>query len=834
MPAISVNTTTLVGLRESDIPRFQARFGKNVPSFKKKSPFVQIVLNVLKEPMVILLFVACLLYFLLNNVDSGLMMIAAIAFVVGISIYQDVRSSNALKELREFTEQKIKVIRGGQEKLIAAQDLVPDDLLLLEEGSRIPADARVIQQNDFTVSEAVITGESLPVSKTSASENNVVYQGSIVNSGTAYAVVTATGNNTVLQKLGKSIDELSSPKTLLQKQVQHFVKRFTILGVFAFLLICFVNFFETGDWERSLLLGLTLALAAIPEEIPVAFSSFMALGAWRMSKLGIISRQPQTIENLGAVSVICLDKTGTITENKMKLNAFYDFGMDKRVEMGQRHAGEGSQLLFYAMLASEANPYDAMEQAIHEAYKFIEEKKERPAMVYEYALGGQPPMMTHVYQYENEKLITCKGAAERIIDICGVSKQDYHKIKEELRSMASTGCRVLGVASARINGDSFPESQEQFDWNFEGLLSIYDPPKKNIREVFSQFYNAGIQIKLLTGDYSETAIAIARQVGMRDIDSHLTGEQLLKLEGTAMERAVTDVNVFTRMFPEAKRIVIETLKRKGQIVAMTGDGINDGPALKTADVGIAMGLKGTEIARQAADLVLTDDNIAKIAEALKQGRKILNNLKKAIRYIISIHIPIISVALIPLVFGWKFPAVFSPIHIIFLELIMGPTCSIFFEREPVESRLMNEPPRKRSAALFSTSEFLISLIQGVVIAASLLVYYYFYMQQHSLSETTTVIFTALVSANISLTFVNRSFSEIIVNTIHYKNNLAPAVLIISISFLGAIHFVPFISELFQMSSLSLRDFVMSVGIGFLSTMWFEVYKLVRFRTNVAH
>src|SRR4029079_2506133 len=262
------------------------------------------------------------LYFLLNNVDSGLMMIAAIAFVVGISIYQDVRSSNALKELREFTGQKIKVIRGGQEKLIAAQDLVPDDLLLLEEGSRIPADARVIQQNDFTVSEAVITGESLPVSKTSASENNVVYQGSIVNSGTAYAVVTATGNNTVLQQLGKSIDELSSPKTLLQKQVQHFVKRFTILGVFAFLLICFVNFFETGDGERSLLLGLTLALAAIPEEIPVAFSSFMALGAWRMSKLGIISRQPQTIENLGAVSVICLDKTGTITENKMRLNAF--------------------------------------------------------------------------------------------------------------------------------------------------------------------------------------------------------------------------------------------------------------------------------------------------------------------------------------------------------------------------------------------------------------------------------------------------------------------------------------------------------------------------------
>lgn len=549
---------------------------------------------------------------------------------------------------------------------------------MLEEGNKVPADATILQEDDFSVNESVITGESLPVEKHETPGNNFIYQGSTINSGKCYAQVIATGNNTILGKLGKTVGTITAPKTLLQQQVNRFVKQLAFFGISAFVVIWLINYLKTGLPAQSLLFALTLAMASVPEEIPVAFSSFMALGAWHLSRLGIISRQPQTIENLGSVNVICLDKTGTITENKMTVKGIYDFEKDILIDPG--NALNNSPVLLHAMLASERNPFDEMEKAIEEAYRANAKDTKFDSLnkVYEYPLQGRPPMMTHVYEYQNFHLVAGKGAVERVMQVCKPDDKIVQKITGYTIELAKKGYRVLGVASAVHKQEEFPATQDEFNWKFEGLLFLYDPPRKNTASVLKQFKEAHIEVKLLTGDYPETAVNICQQVGINNYLKYVTGEQVMSLQEDELKKTVEETSLFARMFPEAKLKVVNTLKANGHIVAMTGDGVNDAPALKASDIGIAMGKKGTEMAKQAADLIITDDDLEKVVEAIKQGRKIFSNLKKAIRYIISIHIPIILTASLPLLLGWKYPNIFTPVHIIFLELIMGPTCSVFF------------------------------------------------------------------------------------------------------------------------------------------------------------
>jgi Ca2+-transporting ATPase len=817
------------GLRQADIPELQKKFGKNIYQVESSRNLFHIIWEIVKEPLFLLLVIGCCMYFILGEINEGIMMALAMVLVTAISVFQDARSTKALKALKEFTEPKVVVIRDGTEKIIDTASLVPGDIIILEEGNKIPADAQVLQANDLTVNESVITGESLPVEKTTMHQQNQLYQGSVINTGKCTARVTATGNHTVLGKLGTSVASYSYPKTLLQEQIGKFVKLLAFLGLTAFVIICIVTYTHTGSFAQSLLAGLTLALAAIPEEIPVAFSSFMALGALYMSKRGIISRQPQTIENLGATTIICLDKTGTITENRMQVKEIYSYASDRLADIEKDGIAADNSVLIFGRLASEPSPFDPMEMAILEAFEQKIASPYKPAykMVHEYPLLGKPPMMTHVYESLNKKIVAAKGAMERIVHVCKLDAATVAKITGYASSMASKGYRVIGVASAVFNGPVMPSEQDQFDWQFEGLLSLYDPPRKNVATVFQQFYEAKIGIKLLTGDYPETAMTIARQVNMQGVSSYLTGDAVMQMNKEELATAVSNTNLFARMFPEAKFRVIEALKANGEIVAMTGDGVNDGPALKSANIGIALGKKGTEIARQAADLILTDDNISNIVEAVRQGRKIFSNLKKAVRYIISIHIPIILTASLPLLLGWKYPAVFTPIHIIFLELIMGPTCSVFFEREPVEENIMRIPPRNRKEGLFRRQEFLISIIQGLIISFAVLGLYFLFMQNdRSLAETRTVVFTTLVMCNIFLTFVNRSFRETINTTIFYKNNLAPWVLAISVLFLALIHLNSFASELFGLSALSYNDFALCTGVAFISIFWFEAYKLI--------
>ena len=822
------------GLKQSDIQPLLKRFGKNIFEPEHRRGFLLIVWDIFKEPMFLMLLAACSLYFILGESNEGLLMLAAMFFVTAISIYQETKSSKALAALRQYTEPKITVVRDGKEQVILSEQLVPGDVMVLEEGNRIPADATIIQSNDLTVNESIITGESMPVEKNTVIESNQLFQGTTINSGSCWAKVTLTGNRTTLGRLGKSISTIGSSRTLLQEQIGRFVRIMAFFGFTAFATIWLINYINSRDIVQSLLLGLTLAMSAVPEEIPVAFSSFMALGASQMARLGIITRQPQTIENLGAVSIICLDKTGTITENKMQVKMIYGFEEDHLEEIDEGSNLQNANVLFYARLASEKDPFDAMEKAIVETYnQTTEPNRPKLQMIHEYPLSGKPPMMTHIYLSGNNQLVTAKGAPERILQVCKLDALNKGKMETMIQQMANSGYRVLGVCSAANHIGPFPEQQDDFNWKFEGLLALYDPPKKNVSGVFDKWYHAGIHIKLVTGDYPETAMNIASQVGIKQFMKYITGEQLMQRSPEELKPMVKGINIYARMFPEAKLKLMEVLKASGEIVAMTGDGVNDGPALKSAQIGIAMGNKGTEIAKEAADLIITDDNLDKITDAIQQGRKIYSNLKKAIRYIISIHIPIIFTASLPLLLGWKYPNIFTPIHIIFLELIMGPTCSIFYEREPVEANIMTRKPRSRNQNIFSGKELLVSIMQGLVITLGILsLYYYFMNQNYSIQYTRTIVFTTLILSNVFLTIVNRSFEETFRKTIRYKNPLVIYVLSLSAIFLLSLYLLKPVQSIFQLTSVSMPNYLVCVVTSLICTGFFELYKSWRSRAVI--
>jgi P-type Ca2+ transporter type 2C len=832
------NPGNIHGLNKNEIPLLQQQYGRNQFQAEREYRFLRILWDIFREPMFILLLIACLLYFILGNFEEGIMMAVAMCIVSAISIYQEIKSTRSIKALKQFTEPKVTVVRSGERQVISIEELVPGDVILLEEGERVPADAMILQANDLTVDESIITGESMPAEKGELHDQNLIYQGTVINSGKCTAKVTATGNNTTLGKIGKDIAGYNSPKTMLQAQIGRFVRKFALFGLTGFFIIFLVNYFHYHELATSLLFALTLAMSAVPEEIPVAFSSFMALGAYKMSRLGIISRQPQIIENLGAVNVLCLDKTGTITENKMKVKTIYDHWNNTITDINDPLQLKDDRVLLYGVLASEFNPFDSMEKAIWEAYYLHSDAKrhEGMKMIHEYSLEGRPPMMTHVYQQGENIIVAAKGGVERILSVCKTGDALYTNITKQVQSFASKGYRVLGVASATHRGTDFPLSQNDFDWQFEGLLAFYDPPKTNAGAVLKKIYDAKIDVKLVTGDYPETATTIAQQVGMFNPLQLHTGDEVMNMTEDALKTAAKTTTVFARMFPDAKLRLINAIKANGEIVAMTGDGVNDGPALKASDIGIAMGKKGTETAKRSSDLILTDDNLEKIIIAVQEGRRIYSNLVKAIRYIISIHIPIILTASLPLVAGWQYPNIFSPIHVIFLELIMGPTCSIFFEREPVEISGILSGPRSRKAGLFTYDELLISIIQGMVITAGVLILYYAFMKNNrSIEETRTIVFTTLILSNVFLTFSSRSFIQTIYHTIRYKNNLAPVILIVSAAFLLLLHLVIPVRQFFQLAPISISECLLSFAIALASVMWFEVYKMdLRKRRSIRH
>lgn len=814
----------LRGLNPDQVMASRRQFGENRLEQKKENALVQVLSNLGQEPMFLLLLVAAVIYFISGQTGEGVFMGISILLVAAISVYQDARSRNALNALKKLTQPNAYVLREGEKMAIPKEELVVGDIMIIEEGSAIPADGTILQSNDFEVNEAILTGESFPVSRNTLKDNNLVFQGTTVTGGLALAEVTAIGNNTRLAKIGQQLQTIKIEKTPLQVQIQRFVKKMALIGVLVFIVVWAINFLHSRSLLDSLLKALTLAMSILPEEIPVAFTTFMALGAWRLMKMGIIVKQTTTVETLGSASLICIDKTGTITENKMSLAEVFSI------------SGDPAAVIRSGMWASEPVPFDPMEKAIHDAYAALPEDDLRNhySLVHEYPLGGVPPMMTHVFENnEGNRIIATKGAPEAILSIVELPNETREKVAGALASLTSKGYRVLAVADAHFEGNQFPDNQRDFNFRFRGLIAFYDPPKKNFSTVLQAFYNAGIEVKIITGDSALTTETVARQVGFKGVEQSIGGAELLEQMPREQQETITGTNVFTRMFPEAKLLIIQTEKASGKIVAMTGDGVNDGPALRAAHIGVAMGKKGSEIARRAASLILTDDNLEKMVDAIAMGRRIYTNLKKAVRYIISIHIPIILTVFLPLALGWLYPNIFTPVHIIFLELLMGPTCSIIYENDPMESNVMQLPPRPLQVTFFSWKELSVSIIQGLAITAgALLTYQYAVKAGKDENSTRTMVFLVLISANIFLTLVNRSFYFSIFTTARYANRLIPLIILITIALVAALLWIPPLTAFFKFAAITYQDWLISILAGMGSVIWFELVKWYKRVNNV--
>ncbi len=817
----------LKGLTDSEVIESRNKFGQNILENKSRRNSLEIFLDILKEPMMILLMAACSLYFILGDITEGVIMLFAIFAVAGISIIQEVRSENAINELKKLSEPLTNVIRNNVVVSIPSHELVVNDIMIIEEGQKISADGEIVLSNDLTIDESILTGESFPVSKDQ--ENNKTFSGTNVTAGWGYVEVKSTGMNTEIGKLGKSLELIKKERTPLQLQIDRFVKLMAVAGVIAFMFVWIFNYIDSGDILHSLMHGLTLAMAILPEEIPVALSTFMALGAFHLIKNNIITKQPQTVEVLGSATVICVDKTGTITENKMEVSELFNFREIKIYDnFDHRFLSEScKEVIDYGMWASEPVPFDPMEKALRKLFENSGNQIQTTEyeMIREYPLSGKPPMMTHIHSNSSEIIIACKGAPEGILRISDLNKQQKEEVIEIVRKMASKGLRVLGVAKANHGTMPYPEDQTEFDWKFLGLIGLSDPPKSNISEVIKNFHDSGIEVKMITGDYPVTAVSIASKVGIRNPETFLTGEKIIGMTREELLKTVKEVNVYSRMLPEAKLLVVNALKEKGEVVAMTGDGVNDGPALKASHIGIAMGEKGTAIAKQAASLVIVNDDLSNMVTAVAFGRKIYSNLKKAIQYIISIHIPLISIVTLPLILGLKFQNIFSPIHVIFLELVMGPTCSIVYENEPIEKDIMKQKPRKLTANFFNLKELTLSIVQGLVITAGL-IYVLNNAIVSSLNENTarTIVFTTIVCSNIFLTLTGRSKVFTIFTTIRYKNKLLYVVVFVTFLILFiSLTFSP-VMNVFEFEPITLTQFFYCMTVAFISVIWVEIYK----------
>ena len=821
----------LKGLSDNEVDISKKQYGLNKLETVRKNGVLDMLIDILKEPMLILLFAISIIYVIVGDYGEALFMFVAIIAVSAISFYQDNRSKKALEALEKLNEPLSIVIRNSTVEEIPTHEIVVGDLCITEEGKVVNADGEIVHSNDFSVNEASLTGESYSVFKSVGSDDNKVYSGTIAVSGLAVFKVEKIGKETRIGQIGTSINEIKTETSPLQIQIRKFVKAMAVIGFLIFLLVCLVNYVRTQNLVESLLSGLTLAMSVLPEEIPVAFTTFMALGAWKLMRDGIIIKRSSIVETLGSTTVICTDKTGTITENTMQLKYLYDYASDKTVDESGFNSQVVSTLIDYAMWSSEPVPFDPMEKTLHRVYEETRQQDERVSwqLFHEYPLEGKPPMMTHLFENRQKKrIIAAKGAPEAILQVSVLPEEERQKVRQLIKNFGEQGFRVLGVAKSDFDGDNFPEKQQDFRFNLLGLVVFFDPPKQGIREVFQHIYDAGIKVKVITGDNSDTTKSIAAQAGIAVMGDAIEGKAIMEYSEDRLLEEVERKVLFTRMFPEAKLTVVNALKKKGEVVAMLGDGVNDGPALKAAHIGVAMGSKGTEIAKAAASLVITNDDLDKLITAIAAGRRIYSNIKKAIQYIISIHIPIILTVSLPLFLGWIFPHIFTPVHVIFLELIMGPTCSLVYENEPMEKNTMQQSPRKMTETFLNWKELTISIVQGLFITAGVLfAYQWSVIQGGNEEKTRAMVFTTLIFANILLSFTNRSFYYSMFDSFKNRNILFPAISSLTLILLFAILYIEPLAGFFRLTRLNTVELGTAIGIASLSVLWFELYKWVK-------
>jgi Ca2+-transporting ATPase len=801
----------------------------SLPSDSEKS-LLKVALSVMREPMLLLLVAAGVISFVLAELVDALLLMATVLIVLGISIFQERRTERALHALNELTAPLALVIRDGKEERISSSQVVRGDLLILLEGDRITADGRLVESTSIEVDESLLTGESIPVIK---SEGDLIFTGSLVVRGHGKAEVSSTGSATELGKIGKSIQEIPQSRTLLQRNVDGLVRVIGLLSLVAVVAVFYIYGSTRNNWLEGALAGISAAMALIPEEFPVIITLFMALGAWRMARVRVIARRPAVIEALGSVTVLCVDKTGTLTRNEMEVAEIQIDG-DSIVISETKSLESFNRIIETAALAAPIRPFDPMDRAFQRLASRLGEKADVTSLQ-EFPLTRERLAYTHLWQVGEEVLVAAKGAPEHIAEMCNLSSDQIRNLSERVHKAAERGFRVIAVAQSRFKLtelETFDIDSHRFE--YLGMALLHDPVREGVPEAVQECANAGIRTVMITGDHPTTALAIAKEIGIDGHQSCITGKEIEGAADSELKEIVRRANVFARVNPEHKLRLVRALKSNGEVVAMTGDGVNDAPALRAADVGIAMGARGTDVAREAASLVITDDNYTSIVAGIHRGRAIFANIQKAMSYVIAVHVPIFGMALVPLM-QESWPLILLPALIAFHEVIIDPACSVVFEVEEPDPEIMKRSPRPSSRAMFGSSEITYAFLQGAFVFAGVFAVFLYSLNSGNSDEITrSLTFGTLLVANVFLILSNRSRTLTLLGTILQRRNRAvPWITGGAFLLLLALLNIPFLSSAFELSSLPLTSYLAIFLIGYLTVCWTDLLKLItRIRTSL--
>jgi P-type Ca2+ transporter type 2C len=842
---LNLNVNTLQGLSSSEAAgRLKVEGYNELPSAKRRNVF-SIAFGVMREPMFLLLIACGIIYLFLGDLEEALILLFFVFVIIGITFYQERKTERTLEALRDLTSPRALVVRDGAQTRIVGREVVRGDTLILSEGDRVPADAVIISATDLSVDESLLTGESVPVRKAAGDaaiamarpggdDLPFVFSGTLIVRGQGIAEVKSIGINTEMGKIGRSLQKVESENTLLQKETSRLVRNIAAIGIGISLLIFIVYWITRGDWQHGLLAGLTLGMAILPEEFPVVLTIFLALGAWRISQKQVLTRSTPAVETIGAATVLCVDKTGTLTLNRMSVAKMYTGGqyLDMTNHKSEQIPERFHELIEFSILASEINPSDPMEKAFKELGNDYLSRTEHLhsdwELVGDYTLTKDLLALSHVWKSPSgsDYVIASKGAPEAVADLCHFNTQQREDLAARVKSLADDGLRILGVAKAHFKQGALPEQQHDFSFEFIGLVGLADPIRPSVPGAIKECYEAGIRVAMITGDYPATAQAIARQVGLTPMDEVITGSEIDRMDDAELQKNIKTVNIFARVMPEHKLRLVNAFKSNGEIVAMTGDGVNDAPALKSANIGIAMGGRGTDVAREAAAIVLLDDDFSSIVQAIRLGRRIFDNMRKAMAYILAVHVPIVALSLLPVLLKW--PLVLYPVHIVFLELIIDPACTLVFEAEKEEANVMNRPPRDPRQGIFSKRTLGLSLLQGLVVALITFgvdaISHYRGMDEQ---EARALTYTTLILANLALILSNRSWSRTIIGTIRSKNVALWWVTGGALVFLVLVLCVPYLRGLFNFGVLSALDVGICAAAALLSIAWFEIFKFIK-------
>ena len=846
------------GLTSAQAARRLADEGANALPGGARRTLWSIAVNTLREPMFLLLLAAGILYITFGDLQEGLTLFGFVLLTLGLTLYQEGRTERAIEALRDLTSPRALVIRDGQALRIAGRDVVRGDLIKLSEGDRVPADALLLVDDGLQVDESLLTGEAVPVSKRVAlpdeisSANQVdsaqwmaggddrpmVCAGTLIVQGSAMARVMATGARSQIGRIGDSMLSLEHERSPLQQQTIRLVRNLALLALGLSLVLVLVHGWLQGDWLQALLAGIALAMALLPEEYPVVLTVFPALGAKRLTQAGVLTRRINAIETLGATTVLCTDKTGTLTENRMTVTHLVAGGIDLTERLALDALAEGPlpetfhPLVELAILASVIDPFDPMEKAFHQlGQRFLagtEHLHRDWRLVHAYALSPQLRAMSHVWAAPGDgvQTVAAKGAPEAVMDLCHLNSAQRSHISGVVDSLAAEGLRVLAVARGSFAEQDWPAHAHDFDFEFIGLLGLADPVRDEVPAAVAECRGAGIRVIMITGDYPTTARTIAHQAGLdlREGDV-LTGEEMAELGDEALCRRIASVSVCARISPEQKLRIVQALKKRGDIVAMTGDGVNDAPALRAAHVGVAMGRRGTDVARESAALVLIDDNFAAIVASVRLGRRIFDNLRKAMSYLLAVHVPIAGMAMLPVLLAW--PSLLYPMHIALLELIIDPACAVAFENEPAEDDVMHRSPRDATEPLFGGANLLLAFVQGLGALAVVMVAFAWAYARLTEPEARAFAFATLVVGNLALILSNRSSQRSLWAALRAPNRTLWVLLGLAYGLLLVSLYMPWTVEVLRFAPLPAHELVFACTLGWLSLLWFEGIKWVQ-------